>query len=398
MDSKNHRAALDQTFRLLALCARAESHPLLTAELLGQVKAFTAWDILPAQAELHGVAPLLWHHLQAAGTSIPAETRKTLSGLALRHRLLNQAHASVLKQVNALFERSGIRAVVLKGLALGYEYYPNPALRPVSDIDLLLQTRDVLPALDLLQQAGFHVTTPSASLTTGRLPKEVSAYSPAQNGLRTHLELHHHDPAHRSIVDGDPDDEFSGFHAPPHTVDTGDGVIYVPAPMETLDYLFRHFLRHMFVATASDPLPLKWIADVVSLVEHHAAVWDWDKLKQENPALLHRLEVIYSLTPLPDRLRTVIPIRQIAPPRGANCYPQGWPQQVFPEWKRGGFKNYIRHALASPAYIWHSLSVPSAWWLRLQYGIPRSSVFWHGQVVYRIQVLKMVIAKFMRTA
>ena len=390
MDPKNAHN-IEQCYRLLATCARAEGHPLMDEQLRRQVAAFTAWDELPEQAELHGMGGLLWHHFKHAHASIPAETKRILNGLYLRQRGLNQAYAQVLLQINALLEEAGIRSLVLKGLALAYEYYPDPALRSISDIDLLLNKDDVLPALDLLNEAGFHILTP-LDRTSDLLPKELTVSSPPKNGLVTRIELHHFDPRARSVVDHSLDDEFSGFHGSPHPVQVGESAIHVPDPMDTLAYLIRHLTRHMFVSTTSHPLPLKWIADIVCLVEHHAHEIDW----QNNTALLNQLEVIYSLTPFPEHLADVIPIKRIQPPKGVNRYPQGWPQEVKTEWKRKGLAAYITRTLLSPSYVIATLSTPSRWWLRLQYGVDDKSVFWYGNIVYRLQVLKMAFAKFLR--
>jgi len=375
---------IDPTYRLLSLCARAEVHPAFAEQLAGQVHEFTAWQGLLARAEVHGMAPLLWHHLHSIQAEIPEETARTLRGLYLRHRLNNQIHTRTLLQIVEVLGKAGIQPLVLKGLALAYEYYPDPALRPVSDIDLLFKQDEVLPALRLLKDVGYQVELPSAGQK--RLPKELTAHSPLVDGMRVHVELHHYDPRGRSIVDHALDDEFMGFGAAPHEVKAGDGKFLAPDSMDTLLYLIRHLTRHLFVATATNPLPLKWIADVISLVERHAAGMDWT----QDPALLNRLEVFYSLTPLPEHLKQVIPIQQIAPHEDAGQYPQGWPQQVYPEWKRGGFINYMRRMLASPAYIRHTVTVSPGWWLRVIYGIDEDAVAWYGNVVYRMQVLKMI--------
>lgn len=383
---------IDPTYRLLSLCARAEGHPLFYEQLKEQLLGFKAWKELPAQAETHGMAPLLWHHIHHSGLSIPLETEQTLRGLYIRQRVFIQAYTQTLLEVNSLFEQAGICAVVLKGLGLAYQYYPDPALRPVSDIDLLFKKNDILPALDLLKKARFHLHTPQALPTSDLLPKELKADSPSKNGLVTHIELHHYNPRVISMIDNSFDDEFRGFNLPLHSLKIGENTIHVPDPMDTLRYLIRHFTRHLFVTTSSDQLPLKWIADIVSLVERHAETINWNA----DSNLLNRLEVIYSLTPLPERLLNVIPIRQILPPKGVNLYPRGWPQQVILEWKNAGFWNYIKRTFASPAYIRHTLSSPSAWWLRLYYGIDEESVFWYGQVIYRLKVFKMAVAKLMR--
>jgi hypothetical protein len=381
MDSTNNHSRIDQTYRLLALCARAEGHSLMVEQLSCQIKAFTSWQELPAQAELHGMAPLLWHHIHQSSISIPLKIEHILRGLYLRHRVFNQAHTQVLLEINSLFDQAGIRARVLKGLALAYRYYPDPALRPVSDIDLLFKQVDVLPALDLLAHAGFRVDTPPhASRTPGLTPKELTADSPLRDGIRTRVELHHYDPRQRTLNDNTPDDEFTGFDAPPYPLTIGEHIIYTPAPMDTLNYLGRHFKRHLFEGTADKPLQLKWVADIVSLIEQHAETIDWDYLRQHDKALMQRLEVFYSLTPMSERLAKIIPIRQTIQPSGINQYPMGWPQQKTQKWRQVGLLQFLRH----------TFSPPSIWWLRLYYGIGEWPCFWYGQFTYRMRILSLM--------
>lgn len=380
MDTKHD---LERCYRLLALCARAESHPLMDEQLSRQAEAFTAWDELPAQAELHGMGPLLRHHLKRVQASMPHETKRALDGLYLRHRKLNQENTRVLLVMNSLFEQTGIRVLVLKGLALAHEYYPEPALRPASDIDLLLKTEDVLTALGLLKDAGFQINTPLT--TRDLLPKELTIDSPLQDGFRTYIELHHHDPRQRATRGFRQDDEFKGFENRPYSLPIGEGVVYVPSPMDMLNYLSRHFERHLFEARDDKPLQLKWIADIVSLVEHHTTEIDWAEIKRNNPALLERLDVFYSLSPLPQHFVGIIPIKQTTPPAGVNRYPQGWPQNSVKKVKQVG---YLR-------FFWDTLTPPSTWWLRLYYGIPASSCFVYRQFTYRIQIFWYIVLKWL---
>ena len=376
MDQRDRFSKLNQTYRLLALCARAEGHPLFYEQLARQVDGFDAWQELPTQAELHGMAPLLWHHIRQADLSIPLETERVLHGLYLRQRVLSQAYTQVLLEINALFEGAGIWALLLKGLALGYQYYPDPALRPISDIDFLLKKADVLPALSLLAGAGFRADSPPTS--SGQIPKELTADSSPRNGIRVHVELHHHDPKSRSSIDHSPDDEFEGFDTSPHGLNIDGKTVYVLGPMDNLRYLSRHLTRHLFSATEQRPLQLKWCADFVSIVEQEVKSIDWSYIQQFHPDILRRLEVFYSLTPMPERIAKLIPIGQVPPPDGLNRYLTGWPQEAFSQWR----------SIGSLRFLWRTFAPPSDWWLRLYYGIGEYSVFWYGQIVYRLQILR----------
>jgi len=383
MDQRDS-SSIDSIWRLLTLCARAEGHPTFYEQLAYQVEQFTNWGELPFQAELHGMGPLLWYHFRQAGISIPLETERTLRGMYLRERALNQVHAQTLLEVLNLLEKVGIQPLVLKGLALAYKYYPEPALRPVSDIDLLLKKEDVLPSLHALEKAGYRVNFPDPVLRV--LPNELKADSPLHNGISTPVELHHYDPKHRLLNDLMQDDELKGFNEPPQKLTINGCTVYTPSPMDTLHYLTRHMVRHLFLAHPEKPLPIKWSADILGLVEQHAKQIDWTDIQQNNLSFLNRLSLLYSLTPLPAKYATIIPIRKIDPPVGINQYPAGWPQQAFPEWKRVGFWRFV----------WQSFQSPSAWWLQLYYGIDENSVSWYGNVVYRFRVLRLLFWAIVR--
>jgi hypothetical protein len=376
VDQSDRLSKLGQIYRFLALCARAEGHPLFYEQLARQVEEFNAWQELPAQAELHGMAPLLRHHIREASLFIPLETERVLHGLYLRQRAFNQAHTQVLLEINELLEGAGIQALLLKGLALAYQYYPDPALRPVSDIDFLLKRTDILPALDLLAGAGFRTDSPPTP--SGQIPKELTVDSPPCNGIHVHVELHHHDPMGRSPIDFSRDNEFEGFDASSYILKIKGNTVYVPGPMDTLRYLSRHLTRHLFSATVSKPLQLKWCADFVSIVEREAESIDWSYIQRFHPDILRRLEVFYSLTPMPERIIELIPIRQVSPPSGLNSYLIGWPQEAFSERKHSGFLQFVRR----------TFTPPSDWWSHLYYGIGERSVFWYSQIVYRLQILR----------
>lgn len=368
--------SLNQICRLMALCARAERHPRFEEQLGRQLRDFTAWEALPAQAELHGMGPLLWHHLQ--GADIPESTRRTLRGLYLRDRALNQVHTKALLELLDLLGQGGIRPLVLKGLALAWQAYPDPALRPVSDIDLLLEKEDLLSALNLLERVGYRVNAPLGQ--GNRLPKELTADSPPCDGVSTHVELHHYDPAHRTINDNSPDDEFRDIREPPQRLTIEGCDVYTTSPLDTLPYLMRHLTRHLFDARADRPVSFKWMADITSLVERQARDLDWKALLRRDPAFLKRLSVLYSLTPLPDGYETVLPLKKSVSMGGLGQYPRGWPQWPFPNWAQVGFWRYVRLTFAPPA----------EWWLRLVYGIDSGPVAWHGQVVYRLRLLQLM--------
>lgn len=93
------------------------------------------------------LAPLLYHNLKAGGldpvlpADILAALQQRLRQELLRGAILEQATRELLD----LFHRNGARVILLRGLAVGESVYGDGALRPYSDLDLLLLKED-LPA------------------------------------------------------------------------------------------------------------------------------------------------------------------------------------------------------------------------------------------------------------
>ena len=109
-------------------------------------------------AERHGIAPLLWRALGSAGASDAlGEAEARLRAVAEAHRM--EALLLFPRAVSVALEPlidGGLEPLVLKGPTLATRY-PEPGLRPMSDIDVLLPARDHARALRLLEGSGWTV-------------------------------------------------------------------------------------------------------------------------------------------------------------------------------------------------------------------------------------------------
>jgi len=67
-----------------------------------------------------------------------------------------QGHpAQVLADILTCYQAAGIDVLVLKGAALAHLVYPQPVLRPMRDIDILVRAEDVYRAYARLPEIGF---------------------------------------------------------------------------------------------------------------------------------------------------------------------------------------------------------------------------------------------------
>jgi hypothetical protein len=138
-----------------------------------------------AAALEHRIAPLLWRAFGAAGARDKlGSKRAVLCSMAdtFRMEAVLLIPRAVALAVQPLTE-AGLEPVVFKGPAVAARY-PEPGLRPMEDIDLLLPRRDHQRALATLAAAGWRVVRPGGAdrYDTVLVHREVPSLS---------LELHY---------------------------------------------------------------------------------------------------------------------------------------------------------------------------------------------------------------
>jgi hypothetical protein len=112
------------------------------------------WSYILEVSVRHGVAPLLYDALREVKT-IPQTVRRGLEahyyGTASKNLLLLREAGAVVGRL----EQSGIRAIPVKGASLAERVYPNLALRPFEDIDLLIAKNDFSRAREVLRDMAY---------------------------------------------------------------------------------------------------------------------------------------------------------------------------------------------------------------------------------------------------
>jgi len=102
-----------------------------------------------------GIRRLLPLFYRTARQSIAGELRTNLQSLYLQYWAKNQTLLSRLEKVLAWFQAKGVPTLVLKGMALSLLHYDDMAVRPSSDLDILVPEEQVREVLALLRQDGW---------------------------------------------------------------------------------------------------------------------------------------------------------------------------------------------------------------------------------------------------
>jgi hypothetical protein len=354
-------------YQLLAYCACAECDAVHYYQLAQQLSEFTEWEGVSAQAEAHGLGPLLYVHLQAAGAPLPPTVKRELQGLYLRHRQANRVRTGVLGEILTAYNTAGIQALVLKGAALSHLVYPEPGLRPMGDLDLLVKKSEMRQAQSVLADLGFSASLPGDDT----LPdKHLTMATLRTEGLPVRVELHYnlfneYDPVSMAMDD---------LTVAPLPFSLGSTTAY------TLGYedMLWHLCHHMALHTAKTPIRLIWVADIVSFAECFVEELDWERIRRQYPIILNTLSLLHFTTPLSETLLDKAHLKIGREPQGIGVDFQGWPRIGLVHWRGKSYWRILRDTF-----------FPSEWWLRLYYMLGSTrQLFWYRWVWHPLEILR----------
>jgi hypothetical protein len=114
-----------------------------------------AWDDLVKLALKQGVAPLLYRRLRQAPAGIPPRILQELNEEYLATALRNMQLVKELSRVVKTLRAANLDPLVLKGAHIAQVAYGNIALRPMNDLDILVERADLTRAEQAVAQLGY---------------------------------------------------------------------------------------------------------------------------------------------------------------------------------------------------------------------------------------------------
>ena len=173
---------------ILSRCARVV--PIDDTLFRAEVECITDWDQLLAAANFHGLTALLAAAIETAcPDAVPADVLRGLNDSKREAIALNLLFSNELARLLAVLNRQGISALPLKGPILAESLYTNPALRPCSDLDILVRPQDVPEVLRILQREEYELEPYLARLPVPAL-LDWDIEVPLRHGQGTRVDLH----------------------------------------------------------------------------------------------------------------------------------------------------------------------------------------------------------------
>ena len=108
------------------------------------------WELLINTAQMHKLEALLFDGLKKSQIEMPPEVSKRLSNSYMQVIFRDTQQEHVKKQLQQGLVEADVPHIFLKGACLKYDY-PVPAMRTMSDMDILVHTRDY-PQIDRVCQ------------------------------------------------------------------------------------------------------------------------------------------------------------------------------------------------------------------------------------------------------
>ena len=351
-------------YRILTLAARINPDNEDKQNLRWALQAFTQWDELVREAENNAIAPLLFINLRESGIEIPQNIKRQLYALVQRHRWANDARAKAMAEIcNACAEES-IQLIVLKGSYLAHTIYPDPALRTMSDIDLLAPPDKAIRVQEILRDLGYSVPNQASSQYMFEHHHLPGAHK-TQDGQSILVEIHH------DALSGDAPASITtkNLTAPLNQFSVQGSEYYALGHQDQLRHLFHH------MSEPAAKLKLVWCVDIMFYASHFENQINWPELERDYPEVTNALRLVDYLIPVPKNLRQHVPLNHRPVPDGAGL-------SILP------LSTILRKPVKQEI---NDLFFPSSWWLRLYYGVsPDSSLVFTRLIRHPLQILKWI--------
>jgi hypothetical protein len=222
------------------------------------------WDTILSLAQREGLSSTVYARVRAGapGTAVPESATASLARRYDEGAARTAKAYAELEPVLRALGAAGVRAMLLKGAALARFTYEDPALRPFTDLDLLVRADDVAAAGQAMRAAGYAAAGPEHPTGT----YEHCYFAPSWQRLPVDIHWRYAEPFHAIELD------YVDLFARASLVRIGHEAALLPSPEDLLVALSVHVVREVW---ESKPM-LRYLCDVAETIRRQRV--DWDRL------------------------------------------------------------------------------------------------------------------------
>ena len=147
-----------EEIRFLLACARLLRTEEEKIKIRTCLKQNLDWNFLLNRSVKHHLAPLLYYNLGEAKVKVKHIPPKALSRLEFQYKKHLYTNLKLRQEFSIIQERLkrvNIKSILIRGLALVKRLYHNAALRPMVDIDLLINKENLSRFEDAIRCLGY---------------------------------------------------------------------------------------------------------------------------------------------------------------------------------------------------------------------------------------------------
>ena len=228
------------------------------------------WEYILSSAKRLGAAPLLWRHLQKEEFSplVPNHVLQSLRSAYHRQAMKGLRTQAQIQKLNQAATDRGIPVIFLKGAALSRWLYEDMALRPMSDIDILIKNQDIPRTQQMLHDLGYE------QKQGARQTPMLEDFAVEWNHLSPfHLKNGQRVEVHTNVFGQYP----NGLSQKQRLWQTAETVTKPAGPFLRLsnECFLLHLLLHLYNHMMKGGMSLYWICDIVELLRKTGPNINW---------------------------------------------------------------------------------------------------------------------------
>jgi hypothetical protein len=272
------KAALElpAEWRIVLACARLSLSERHNSNIFGLLRSSLDWSQVIQLSKWYRISALVFAHLCSDSflEYVPDLARSHLEAAYQKNGVTHLLQFAEMRRVVRALRTAGVPTILLKGAALVESVYPDPAVRNMGDLDLLVEKRHMVEADRVIRGLDYR---PLQGPDPGH-PMGTPRHNPrlVSNDGITHIEVHHH-----FVSPGGPlyfDISECWANARPSGLEDVEALVL--SPEDTLMHLCMGFFgdRRRFHQSFA---ALRQLVDISETVRHYGDTMSWEAIARD---------------------------------------------------------------------------------------------------------------------